>query len=224
MHCISWSADPKQLLEVVNALIDGRVPVCLRGRMTPGLRTRIVKLYYFRNIPYLLMMKPEGMTNSKFVHDLIFKIRGLPVLGFSCPITREADNLIATMMPQALFQIELRQHERLTPLKGSMATFFTRGGSRVSICMMDNICMGGAKLVGSFANTLSVHDIVGPCTLSLAGRDALISREVTVNRARVVRLEEVASSGDSRVIGITFDLQDYEEAQLKEHIDFISSQ
>jgi hypothetical protein len=219
-----WSEDPKEILELFNAVIGGRLTVMLQGRQVSGLRTRIQAIHRHRNIPYLLLVKPQGLTDARFVRDVLLKMKGLPVLGFSCPITREADNLLATMIPQAVFQLELRSHARLVPLQGSMATFFTRGGSRVSICMMEDICMGGVKLTGAFAQNLAVNDVVGPCTLSLAGRDALISREVTVNKAKIIRLEDGAKNTDQRGIGIKFELEDYEEVQLHEHIDFLSGQ
>lgn len=219
-----WSDDPKKIVEVINALIDGRVSVTLQGRQSLGLWSRIHTIHYHRNIPYLLIAKPKGLESARIIREVLFKMKGLPVLGFSCPITREAESLLATMLPQSVFQLELRAHERLVPLQGSMATFFTRGGSRVSICMMEDICLGGVKLRGTLAQNLAANDIVGPCTLSLAGRDALISREVTVNKAKVIRVDNPQNSSDQRGIGIKFDLQDYEESQLKEHIEFLSSQ
>nr|MBF0222790.1 hypothetical protein [Desulfobulbaceae bacterium] len=126
-----WSDDPQIIIEVINAVIDGRVSVSLQGQQSLGLWTRIQTIHYHRNIPYLLIGKPKGLVNTKAVREVLFKMKGLPVLGFSCPITREADHLLATMLPQSVFQLELRSQERIVPLRGSMATFFTRGGSRV---------------------------------------------------------------------------------------------
>ena len=219
-----WSEDPKEILELLNAVIGGHVPVILQGRQVPGLRTRIHKIHYHRNIPYLLLAKPQGLVNTRSVREVLVKMKGMPVLGFSCPITREAGSFLATMLPQAVFQLELRAHQRMVPLQGSMATFFTRGGSRVSICMMQDICMGGVKLIGALTQNLSMNDAVGPCTLSLAGQDGLISREVTVNLAKISRLENANDSTDQRGIGVKFELQDYEEVQLQEHLDFLGSQ
>ena len=193
MQRSSWSEDQKEILELLNSAVGGRFPMTLQGRQCSGLRTRIHKIHYHRDIPYLLLLKPQGLVDTRLVQEVLLKLKGLPVLGFSCPITREASSLIATMLPQTIFQLEIRNNARLIPLQGSIATFFARGGSRVSISMMEDICMGGAKLMGAFAQNLAVNDTVGPCTLSLAGRDALISREVTVNKARIVRLEEANS-------------------------------
>ncbi len=84
--------------------------------------------------------------------------------------------------------------------------------------------MGGVKLIGSLAQSLALDDVIGPCTLSLAGRDALICREVTVNVAKITRLEDGNDSMDPRGIGVKFELEDYEEVQLQEHLDFLGDQ
>ncbi len=219
-----WSEDPKEIIELLNVVIGGHVPVILQGRQVSGLRTRIHKIHYHRNIPYLLLARPQGQGNTRYVREVLLKIKGMPVLGFSCPITREGSNFLATMLPQAVFQLELRGGQRMVPLQGSMATFFTRGGSRVSICMMQDICMGGVKLTGSLAQNLAMNDVIGPCTLSLAGWDALISREVTVNVAKISRIEDANDSTDQRGIAVKFELQDYEKVQLQEHLEFLGSQ
>jgi|GEM_PF-6211795 len=223
MQRIHRSADQKDILGLINGLIDGRISVALHGRQCPGLWTKILKIHYHREIPYLLLAKPTELTNSRHIEYSLFKAGGLPVLGFSCPITRETDTILATMLPHALFQVELRTHARFDPLQGSMATFFSRGGSRVSICMMKDISMGGIKLVGTPTQNLAVDDVIGPCTLSLAGRDALISREITINKAKVVRLENENSNTGQLGLGIKFDLENYEKVYVKEHIDFLNN-
>jgi hypothetical protein len=224
MQRIQWSTDHKEILELINAVIDGQHSVALHGLQCQGLRTKILKIHYYRERPYLLLAKPKELVNASSVRDGLFKMSGLPVLGFSCPITREADSILATMLPHTLFKFELRAHARFDPLHGSMATFFSRGGSRVSICTMKDISMGGIKLVGTPTQNLAVNDTIGPCTLSLAGRDALISREITINKAKVIRLENENSSTSQLGLGIQFELQDYEKIELKEHLDFLNKQ
>jgi hypothetical protein len=151
----------------------------------------------------------------------LFKLEGMPILGFSCPVTRASDTILATMLPYALFSLELRQGNRTDLLPGSMATFFVHGRSQVNICLMENISMGGVKLTGQPTHALGCSDMIGPCTLSLAGQDAIIRREVTINQAAVVRVEQQA--GKQLGFGIRFDLSNSEEQLLREHLDFLSN-
>ena len=216
-----WSKKQKEILEVVNLLIDGHLPVTLFGKDGQRLRTRLTGIHFHRQIPYLLMLKPQALTESRNVKDLLFKMSGLPALGFSCPITRESGGLMATMLPDTIFQLELRDFNRLAPRQGSMASFFIKDRSRVSICMMENISMSGVKLLGAPSHPVRSDVIVGPCTLSLAGRDALISREVTVSKAVVARANDKEGGNGQLGMGLKFDLSDPEKEQLKEHIDFL---
>ncbi len=215
-----WSSDQKEILELINAAIDGNFRVTLQRDGGSPLRSRIVKIHYHRSVPYILLERPAELYNSRKVQDLLFKMRGLPILGFSCPITREGDNLLITMLPKTIFQLELRENQRQFPMKGSMATFFIRDRSRVSICMMENISMGGIKLTGTPSHSVEANDVIGPCTVSLAGRDALISREVTINKAIVTRAVISDGKGSPMQVGIKFDLSEYEGRQLQEHLDF----
>lgn len=215
----SWSADPNEIMEAITALIDGQLPVTLQRKGARPLQSQLLSVHSHRQIPYILMARPAGLKNAYEVRDLLFKLEGAPILGFSCPVTRESDTMLATMLPQTLFSLELRQMARLAALPGSMATFFVRGRSQVNICLMENISLGGVKLSGQPSHALELNDIIGPCTLSLAGKDALINREVTINKATVVR---VTQQGKKQGLGLKFELSESEEQQLKEHLDFLS--
>lgn len=213
-----WSTDPQKIMEAVNALIDGKIPVTLQRYGGQPLPSRILAIHFHRQTPYLVLARPPTLANAYQVRDLLFKLDGLPILGFSCPVTRESDTLMATMLPHALFAMELREGARIASLPGSMATFFVHGRSQVNICTMENVSLGGVKLFGQPAHAIALQDTVGPCTLALAGQDAVISREVTVNKAVVVRVEE---QGQGQGFGLKFDLSDNEKQQLREHLEFL---
>lgn len=215
-----WLSDPKEIMEAIRALIDGHFPVTLQVKGNRPLQSRLLAIHVHRQTPYLLIARPPGLEDVYQVRDLLFKLTGMPILGFSCPITRASDTILATMLPLALFSVELRQGARMDMPVGSMATFFVQGRSQVNICLMENISMGGAKLSGQPTHALGCSDMIGPCTLSLAGQDAVITREVTINRAAVVRVEQ--QDRNHLGFGLKFDLNGSEERQLREHLDFMS--
>ena len=214
-----WLTDQNEIMDAIRALIDGQFPVTLQRQDGRPLQSRLLAVHSHRHIPYLLIARPPGLKDAYQIRDLLFKLNGLPILGFSCPVTRESDTLLATLLPETLFALELRQRERLEALPGSMATFFVRGHALVNICLMENFSMGGVKLTGQPTHNIKLNDIIGPCTLSLAGQDAIISREVTISRAAVVRAE---SKGGQQVFGLKFELNDNEEQQMLEHLDFLN--
>jgi len=214
-----WLTDPKEIMEAIRALIVGQFPVTLQRQGERPLPSRLLAIHFHRETPYLLIARPPGLASVHQVRDLLFKLEGVPILGFSCPVSRASDTILATVLPQALFALELRQEGRIASLPGSMATFFVQGRSLVNICLMENISMGGVKLYGQPTHRLGCNDMVGPCTLSLAGQDAVISREVTITRAAVVRVEP---QGGQQGFGLKFDLNSSEELQLREHLDFLS--
>lgn len=205
-------------MEIISGLIDGRIPVTLLRQGKRPLQSRVIAFYSYRHIPYLLLARPLELRSAYQIQDLLFKIRGMPILGFSCPVTRESDTILATMMPQSLFSLELRQGTRIETPLGSTATFFLRGRSQVNTSVMENISLGGVKLSGQLAHALGPRDLVGPCTLSLAGKDAVISREVTINNAVISRIEK---SVKHQVFGVKFELTSVEEQQLREHLEFL---
>lgn len=214
-----WSSEPKDIMEAVSMLIDGQIPVTLQRRGEKPLQSLIVSVYFHCQIPYLLISRPPGLTNPYQVRDILFKLTGLPILGFSCPVTRESDTLIATMLPTSLFTIDLRQGARHDAFPGSIATFFVPNRSLVNICVIENISLGGVKLSGHPTHTIKLKDRVGPCTLSLSGPDAQIHREVTINRAAVVRVEQ--QQGSQYFFGFKFELHDEEVQQIHEQLDFL---
>jgi len=219
---IPWSTDRQEILDALNAAIDARLPVTLRCRGRRPARSRITGIHMFRGRPYLILKKPAGLRDSRAVKELVLKVPGLPVLGFSCPVTRESPTVLATMLPTAMHQFELRAAPRLAPPKGSMATFFLAHRSRVSICMMENISICGVKLVGTPTHQISTGDIVGPCTLSLAGRDSLIDREVTIEKGEIVRTVPDDGAPGQWGMGIRFTLSDRERQELQEQLDKVA--
>lgn len=214
-----WSTDANEIMEAVRALIDGQFPVTLQLQGEHPLQSRLLGIHSHRHVSYILIARPPGLKNVYQVSNLLFKLSGMPILGFPCPVTRDSEGILATMQPSSLFAMELRQGERLAALPGSMATFFVQGRPLVNICHMGNISMGGAKLIGQPTHSLVRNDILGPCTLSLAGQEAVISREVTINRAAIVRVE---AQGRQQCFGLKFDLNDSEALQLQEHLKFLS--
>ncbi len=205
-------------MNAVSALIDGQIQITLQRQGDRPLQSHLVAVHSHGHVPYLLIARPSGLTNAYQVRDLLFKLNGLPILGFSCPVTRESDSILATMLPTALFALELRQGARHPALPGSMATFFVPNRPLVNICVIENISMGGVKLSGHPTHSIRLKDRVGPCTLSLAGQDALIHREVTINTAAIVRVEQ---QGRQQTFGLKFELNDGEEQQVREQLDFL---
>lgn len=214
-----WSTDSKEIMDAIRALIDGQFPVTLQRQGERPLQSRLLAVHTHRHAPYLLIARPPGLGNAYLVRDLLFKLSGLPILGFPCPVTRNSDSILATMLPESLYSLELRQGLRLGALSGSMATFFVRGRALVNICNMEDISMGGVKLLGRPTHSIGLNDMIGPCTLSLAGQDAVISREVTISAATVVRVEQ---QGKKQSFALKFALNDSEEEQLREQLDFLS--
>lgn len=214
-----WSTDSKEIMEAIRALIDGQFSVTLQRQGARPLQSRLLAVHTHRHVPYILIARPPGLDNTYQIRDLLFKLSGVPILGFSCPVTRDSESILATMLPEALFSLELRQGPRLAALPGSMATFFVRGRALVNICHMENISMGGVKLLGQPTHSVRLHDMIGPCTLSLAGQDAVISREVTISSAAVVRVEQ---NGKQQGLGLKFSLTESEEQQMEEHLDYLS--
>ncbi len=182
----------------------------------------MLKIHYHREWPYLLILRPAGLENSSHIDSVLFKMSGLPILGFSVFVERESTGVLAMRLPDTLFQMELRKNARFAPLQGSMATFFIKDRARVSICTIENISMGGVKLVGRPTHHIKNGAIIGPCTLSMAGRDALIAREVTVDNAALMRITDKEGNSSQSGLGLEFDLSTSETKQLKEHINFIN--
>ena len=206
-------------MTAIRALIDGQFPVSLHKESGPALASRLVALHTHRHTPYLLLARPPALNDTYQVQDLLFKLSGLPILGFSCPLTRSSDALLATLLPTTLFSVELRHGQRLAAMPGAKATFFVRGRALVNICQMEDISLGGVKLLGLPTHTIGIKDRIGPCTLSLVGEEALVGREVTINAAAVVRVEQ---QGQQQRLGLKFDLQENEEQQLRGQLDFLS--
>jgi len=214
-----WTTDTNEIMTAIRALIDGQFPVTLHRRSGSPLASQLVAMHTHRHTPYLLLARPPALDDAYQIQDVLFKLGGLPILGFSCPVTRSTDSLLATLLPTALFSVDLRHGQRLAAMPGAKATFFVRGRALVNICQMEDISLGGVKLIGLPTHTIGPKDRIGPCTLSLVGGEALVEREVTINAAAVVRVEK---QGQQQRLGLKFDLQENEEQQLREQLNFLS--
>ncbi|MDD5757495.1 MAG: hypothetical protein PHI06_00265 [Desulfobulbaceae bacterium] len=213
-----WPADAKEISDLIHALIDGQFLVTLHRQGAHSLRSRILAIHTHRHVPYLLLSRPTELDNVYQISDLLFKLSGLPILGFSCPVTRDSELILATMLPTTLFSVELRHDPRLSALPGAMATFFVPGRSQVNVCQLQNISGGGVKLLGRLAHSLGKNDMIGPCTLSLSRKGAAFRREVTINAAEVIR---VVQQGKDQGLGLKFALTESEEQQLQEQLAFL---
>ncbi len=194
----------------------------LRRTGAGTVRSKISGIHLHKQTPYLLLVRPPDLGDSRNVLELVCKVSGLPIMSFSCPVIMDGPHVMAARIPSKVYSLDCRAFPRIKPSEGSMATFFIKGGSRVSICMMADISMGGTRLVGKPNRNVMCNDIIGPCTLSLAGRDALITREITVDKATIVRLEEGNGRAGQLEMGVKFDLNEREKQHLKEHVDFLS--
>ena len=214
-----WSSDAKEIMESIRALIVGHFSVTLQ-RQAGGssLQSRLLAVHSHRHRPYLLIARPPGLRSVYQIRDLLFKLKGGPILGFSCPVTRASATILATMLPKFLFSLELRHDPRLTTVPGSVATFFVPGRAMANICHLEDISLGGVKLLGQPTHSLGLNDMVGPCTLSLAGKDAVVSRELTINTAVVVRVRQL---GKQQRLSLKFTLSDSEELALREQLDYL---
>lgn len=213
-----WPADSKEILDLIHALIDGQFLVILHRQGGQPLSSRIIAIHSHRHVPYLLLSRPPALENVYQIRDLLFKLSGMPVLGFSCPVTRDSELILATMLPTALFAVELRQDLRLAALPGAMASFFVPGRSQVNVCQLENISAGGVKVLGRVAHSFEVNDMIGPCTLSLSRKGAAFRREVTINAAEVIR---VVQQGEEQGLGLKFVLTESEEQLLQEQLAFL---
>lgn len=218
----TWTTDPKEILTAVNALIDSQSLLTLLRHRAPSCQTRAVKIHVFRGLPYLILHRPLALQHSQELNTVLFKLEGLPILGFPCQIVKETQQLLATVVPRELFQLELRQQSRFAPLHGSMATFFLESRARVNICQLDNISASGAKLIGIQSKLIDIGDDIGPCTLSLAGRNQLVSHELTLPIASVVRTQQEGNKKGVDV-GIKFTLGKAEEQQLLDYLALIAT-
>ena len=217
---IPWTTDPKRICEAINALIDGRFLVTLQRQDGGPLRTRLLGIRTHGNVSYLLIVRPAELDNAYQIRELLFKLTGLPVLGFSCPITRESDTLLATMLPYALFRLELRQSgPRLSLPPDAVAKFFLTRRSQMLVCTLSDIGLGGARLSGPAAREIKPHEVIGPCTLTLTGKEAVIHREVTINSSMVTRVE---MQDGQPGLGLKFSSSEDETRQLAEHLAFLS--
>jgi len=214
-----WSDDSREITEVINTLVNAgkSVALCANGEGT--MHTRLLRVHYHRGQLYLLVRRPSGLAATSTIHSLIFKLKGMPALGFTCRVEKETENLLAAALPEHIFQLELRKESRLRPLHGSMATFFIQEKDRVNICLIEDISRGGARLVGRPKHRISNGDLIGPCTLSFAGHKKRISREITINTASVIRTFQQAGKPGHLGLGLRFNLSPQEKARIDEALN-----
>ncbi len=217
---VPWARDSKDVMEAINMVIDTATPLFLQSKGSPVRHTRAQKIHIHKGIQYLIMKRPSQLQYSKQIDSAIFKMKGLPLLGFQIRITKETDKLIGASFPKEIYSIDLRQHPRHASPDGSLASFLVGSRPRVSLCKLLDISQGGLKLIGSPIYELNENDIIGPCTLSLAGTNRLISREVTLQKARITRV--LSQGRDNRIeLGINFELSEREGELLREYISYI---
>ena len=217
----NWTTDPKEILVAVNALIEGQMRLTLLRTQAESCPTRAVGIHVFRGLPYLILHRPAAIRGGREINTALFKAEGLPILGFPCQIVKESSKLLATIMPRQIFQLELRQEGRFAPLPGSMVTFFLESRARINICRLDNISVSGAKLGGIQSKLIDQGDELGPFTLSLAGKNQLVSHELTLPLVTVSRTQQEPNKKGVDA-GIQFTLGPEEERHLQEYLELLA--
>lgn len=214
-----WTKDSKQILYALNSLAERGVSLAIqhKGRFFV---TKPVKLHDRKGKEYLIMERPAKLGFPHDISSILYKVKGLPVLGFKVSEVRVSGKFLATSLPREIFLVQRRQHTRYITPKGSIATFFLPFRQRPNVCMLQDISMGGLKLQGRLNSSVSKKDMIGPCTLTLTGYESLITRQVTLESSYVVR--NYARRNGNVELGLRFDLKSDEEELLGRQLDYLA--
>lgn len=214
-----WTKDSKQILYALNSVAERSVSFAIqqKGRF---FATKALKLHVHKGKEYLIMERPEKLVSSLDISSILYKVKGLPVLGFKVSEVKASEKFLATLLPCEIFLVQRRRHTRYIAPKGSIATFFLPSRQRPNVCMLQDISMGGVKLHGGLNNSISKKDMIGPCTLTLTGYESLITRQVTLQSSYVVR--NFAMRNGKVELGLRFDLNTDEEELLGVQLDYLA--
>lgn len=213
-----WTTNADKILESFTSAIAADVDFSLL--LTGGSKKtgRALKLHSYEGKMYFIMQRPPDFLSSHEVQGVFFKVQGLPALSFHCNLLKRTEKLLAFPVPRELFFVQRRRHPRFLTPQGSIASFFLDKKERVNVCLIKDISMGGAKLQGSPAYRLNPRDVIGPSTLTISGYESLLTREITLQKATIVR----TNINDKMEIGLSFMLNNKEKQQMSSHLNYLT--
>ncbi len=215
-----WTTDTNKILESFSSAIAAEIDFSLLLAGGSKITARALKLHSYEGKMYFILQCPPDLLASQEIDSVFFKMPGHPILSFHCDPLKRSEKLLAFPVPQELFFVQRRQHPRFLTPQGSIAAFLLNDKERANVCLMKDISMGGAKLHGSPAYRVRPQDVIGPSTLTLSGYESLLTREITLQKAKIVR----TNINDKMEIGLSFMLNNKEKQQLSSHLHYLTKE
>lgn len=216
-----WTTDSAKIHESLRAVISEDVDVSLQLTNGTLTKSRAVKIHNHGGKLYILFLRTSDIQAVRQIQAVFFKPAGLPILGFHSTTIKASEKLLAFPLPDELFYVQRRKHPRFLTPQGSVISFLMDGRERANVCLLKDISKGGARLHGSPIYPVMTHDIIGPSTLTLSGYESLITREVTLQKAKIVRVRRGNKS--KAEMGINFMLSTKEKQQLNNHLNYLTN-
>lgn len=213
--------DPPEILEELSTIVDGALPLSIYVNGAP---TKVASLKEISERPegrFLVVHKPADWQSGLQILFMLYKRPGLPFRGFQFQLAVETDRLLVAKVPTELFEIQRRRFERLPVPESSQATFFLGKNNRVGVSGVEDISLGGAKLINVVADELRKGDVIGPITFSLVMKYSTLAHEISVPEAKVVRVLANSADATKANVGISFELTSNEQRQFSTFLDLL---
>ena len=215
-----WLEDEDKIRIEMNRLIKKQISIICgrRGTRSP-IKLTAKGIVSGEDGDLLILSHPHEPTCSSQACHYYYHPEGEQLRYFEAARSKWASKMLALKMPRQIFNVYVRNHERIRGARNSSLSFVVPNKQRILAGKVENISLEGCKIVGSVPAVLKKGEMVNHLTLTLFFRSA--SRKeyrLHIPEAKVVWAK---TNGDqTEACGIHFTLADpTTKKELSEYID-----
>ena len=215
--------DVEKIIKEIITLTEKELPLTLIQK-SQAPQTIYTKGIESRDNRYkvLVFQKKEPFTAPEEPCLVFYHPANQPMRGFQVVTVHQSDDQLEAKIPREIVQIQRRKHPRFVKTGKSSAFFTSKGGSSLFNVDVKDICIEGARLVGTFTDNIKSGDILAPLTLELRLVHGEFQEKIIIPEAKVQWVND--HTGGKRVMGIHFTLTDKELDRLDSYLNILSLQ
>lgn len=207
-----WSANKEKIYNELNSLAAGRSPVSLHDAYGHYAASRLRALVHRGEEIHLVLNRPWQLKVLERIEKIVYKRENSPFMFFDVRGVKGNEKLLSCLLPNALYYLQRRRFPRYAIKNRASVAFFLNRRAKVCHMELQDLSLGGARLSGVPRYDLGTSEVVGPATFSIASSDDFFIRELTINKAAVVRSS--VRQGATFDVGLHFALDQKEKRAM----------
>lgn len=218
MKKILWTDDVATIRQEIDTLVQEKTGlVCGRRGLKNITRLVVIAKTEVRDSTIFVLLHPHEPSCGSDTCTFYYHRPGFPLRFFACRRVKKAGDYVGYELPERIFYIHRRKHDRVTTPHTSTITFSLLQKQRIYNGKIDDISIQGAKVLVNIPMELAAGTKLFHITITLCLRESLVQTVLFVAEAEIVWSKCAESL--TTIIGIRFAVAGNHLEALTNYID-----